>query len=280
MKRIHYSGMAAATLLVLAFTLNATPARARTLDTLSCPGNTPIPNSVKVTTRDYNDCPTSTITVTNAYPALVSVKDDTLDCFGFANRHTWSFSTDGGATDAKFENCSLYRFCADVTLSGTGDGEGGLRLSVWYSPHNSGQFMLNARTGEIAAFDGRLPFYSFTTNYGLHYVKGTTVHMEIIYNPEHLDASEPATIIYNLTMGSSSYTSGKIHFNQANPAEGAQHGTWGELWPAYVGGYMMGYLGQGANVNFQGKWENICFDYVAQTPTQRTTWGQLKTLYR
>ncbi|HTM56857.1 MAG TPA: hypothetical protein VL123_00425 [Candidatus Udaeobacter sp.] len=276
MKRIRYHRLATATFALLALCLTSTLARA---DVRTCPGNTPTPTGAVVTTRDYNNCPTSTVTVTNAYPAVISVLDDTLDCFGFANRHTWSFSTDG-TTDAQFENCSLYRFCADVTLSGTGLGEGGLRLSPWWSPHDDGQFMINAQTGEIACFGGRLPFYSFTVAYGLHYVKGTTVHMEIIYNPEHLDVTEPATIIYNIVVGGTPYTSGKLHFDQGNTTEDPPHGLWGELWPAYAGGYVMGYLGQGTNVNFQGTWANICFDNVAVTPTHKSTWGGLKTLYR
>ena len=276
MKRIRYHRLATAALAMFAFSLVAAVAGA---DVRTCPGTTPVANSAVVTIRDYNDCPTSTVTVTNAYPASIEVNDQVLDCFGFANRHTWSFSTDG-TTDAQFENCSLYRFCADVTLSGTGDGEGGLRLSPWWSPHNDGQFMINARTGEIACFGGRLPFYSFTGAYGLHYVKGTTVHMEIIYNPEHLDVTEPATIIYNLVIGGTPYTSGKLHFDQANTAEDPPHGLWGELWPAYAGGYVMGYLGQGVDVSFDGKWENICYDFVAATPTRNSTWGRVKTLYR
>lgn len=277
MKRIYYHGLAMATLAAVVLTTGATFARAG--DGRTCPGFTPTPIGAVVTTRDYNDCPTSTITVTNSYPASITVLDDTLDCFGFANRHTWSF-TGNGTTDLGFENCSMYRFCADVTLSGTGGGEGGLRLSPWWTHHNDGQFMLNANNGEIACFGGRLPFFSFTGAFGVRYVKGTTAHMEIIYNPHGLAGpSDPATITYLLVYGGS-YSSGPLSFDKGNAAEDPPHGLWGALFENFPGGYMMGYLGQGSNVKFQGKWENICFDNNAPTPTKASTWGRLKTLYR
>jgi hypothetical protein len=277
MKRIHYHRLAALTLATCAFALSASIAYAG--DGRTCPGSTPLPTGAVVTTRDYNNCPTSTVTVTNAYPGSISVLDDTLDCFGYANRHTWSFSTDG-VTDAMFENCSLYRFCADVTLSGTGNGEGGLRLSPWWTPHDDGQFMANAQTGEIACFGGRLPYFTFTGSFGVHYVKGTTVHMEVIYNPQGLTAASRAYVVYNIVLAGTPYTSGPLYFDQGNPAEDPPHGLWGELNPAYAGGYVQPYLGQGVNVNFMGTWTNICFDNNTPTPTKNETWGQLKTRYR
>jgi hypothetical protein len=275
MKRVCYNGLAVASFALVALTTCATFVHA---DPTTCPGSTPTPIGAVVTERDYDDCPSSTITTTNLYPASITVLDQNIDCFGFANRHTWSFTTDG-ATDAQFENCSMYRWCADVTLSGTGSGEGGLRLSPWWSPHNDGQYMINTG-GEIACFGGRIPFFSFTGAFGVHYVKGTTVHMEVIYRPGSLTISDPGTIQYNLVIGGTPYTSGPLSFDQANTGEAALHGLWGELFPAFAGGYMMGYLGQGTSVDFQGKWENICFDNYPVTPTQKSTWGHIKTLYR
>ena len=277
MKRIFYYGLAVTALAVVAVSIGATFARAG--DGRTCPGFTPTPNSAVVSERVFNDCPTSVLTVTNTYPAAITVLDDELDCFGFANRHAWSFSTDG-VTLAQFENCSMYRFCADVTLSGTGGGEGGMRLGPWFSPVVDGVFMLNASSGEIACFGGRLPFYSFTAAHGLHYVKGTTVHMEVIYRPGALAPGDPGTIQYNLVQGGTPYTSGPLSFDQGNPTEDPPHGLWGELVPAYAGGYLQCYLGQGTPVSFQGKWENICFDNFPTTPVQKSTWGAIKTLYR
>jgi hypothetical protein len=277
MKRIRYHRLAAGILAALALMMIGSIAGA---DTRVCPGSTPAANSAVVHTRIFNNCPSSTVTVTNTYPALVDILDEHLDCFGFANRHAWAFSTDGVSV-AQFENCSLYRFCADVTLSGTGDGEGGLRLSPWFSPDLvDGVYMLNTQSGEIACFGGRLPFFSFTGKFGLHYVKGTTVHVEIIYNPQLLNAIQPGTITYNLVIGGTPYSSGPISFDQGNTTEDPPHGLWGELFPAFPGGYLQCFLGQGVDVSFEGSFANICFDGDAATPARSSTWGQLKTLYR
>lgn len=248
---------------------------------LTCPGNTPIPNSARVATRIFNDCPTSTVTVVNTYPALVSISDQNLDCFGFANLHNWSFSTDGGASSVQFENCSSYRWCADVTLSGTARGEGGLRLSPWWSPDVDGRFMINATNGEIAAFGGRLPFYSFTGAYGITYTKGVVAHMEAIYRPNGLNASSPATIEYRIALGAGpTYTSGPLQFDEGNVAEGAVHGNWGALYPHTVGGYFQLRPGEGVPVGMTADFANICFESLQVTPTVPSSWGRIKSIYR
>src|SRR5688572_4397206 len=109
MKRIGYSLLA-----VLAF---AAPAAA-----------TVSPNGAHIVERVYNDCPSSTLVTVNTYPALISFTDTNLSCFGFANRHVWNFSSDGGATEQKFRNRDQFSFSAYVVIDGTGDGESGLRI--------------------------------------------------------------------------------------------------------------------------------------------------------
>src|SRR5438093_12863704 len=71
------------------------------------PGFMPKINGATVETRTFNDCSLSTLTVTNNYPASISITDvmDPL-CVGFANLHSFSFSSDGGATAADFDNNS------------------------------------------------------------------------------------------------------------------------------------------------------------------------------
>jgi hypothetical protein len=134
---------------------------------------TPSPNSAIVNTRIFNDCPTSILTVSNGYPASVMIDDAKLDCGGFANLHNWRFSEDG-ATAAVFNNDSNFHFGADLMIAGTADGEAGLQVAPWWSQQVDGRFNVRSTDGEIACFGGRLPFYSFTANHGLHYVKGTT----------------------------------------------------------------------------------------------------------
>src|SRR5262245_28317892 len=78
---------------------------------------TPVPNSVQINQRIFNDCPISTLNVTNGYPGSI-VFDETWDqdCVGFANRHNWRFSTDGGGSAAVFGNANDFAYSAIVTI--------------------------------------------------------------------------------------------------------------------------------------------------------------------
>jgi hypothetical protein len=283
MKRIRYT--LAALTFVVALGLWSSVASAGG-DGRTCPGSTTDPNSVLINTRTWNDCPLSTLSVTNLYPASIEMHDQMFNlCVGFTNMHNWQFSADGGATRIAFENCSAYHFCADITVTGTGNGEAGLNLNPWWFPEAGGKFMLNVGTGEIACFDGRLPFYSFTVNHGITYVKRTTVKLEITYLPNGLSAVSPATVEYKVTIGPNTYTSGALPFNEGNIAEGVVHGNWGALVPNYAGGYFqpnvtaVGDPPQ-ATGDLTAKFENICFDNLQITPAVPVSWGRLKVLYR
>jgi len=47
---------------------------------------TPSPNAATIETRTFNDCPVSTLTVTNNYPASIQITDQMhMACVGFAN---------------------------------------------------------------------------------------------------------------------------------------------------------------------------------------------------
>ena len=274
MKRISYSGLFLAAVMLLAGSV----AVAAPSDPLVCPGYTPTPNSAVVDARVFNDCPDTDLTITNAYPASICFLDSGDGCTG-TNLHAWSFSEDG-ITKAVFENCSHYRFAAVVKMC-TQYGEAGLRLSPWWSPNVDGRFMINAASGEIACFGGRLPFYSFTAAYGLRYVSGTPIWMQISYDPNSLTQADPATIEYQLFYQGVAYTSGKLPFDEGNPAEAAEHGAWGELYPAYAGGYMQApNWNGGAAYCADVTWGNIDFEGPSATPAKSSTWGQLKSMYR
>lgn len=265
MKRIRYSTLAGSAILTLALAGAALA--------------TPAPNSAFIAERTFNDCPLSVLTTNNAYPASIMI-DDVMNgaCVGFANLHSWSFSEDLGATASLFKNGSNFHFCADVTISGQGEGEGGLRLAPWWAQFVDGRFMINATTGEIACFGGRLPFYSFTGAHGINYVRGTTVHMEMTYLANSLTAADPATVEYQITIGAMNYTSGPLAFDEGNPAEDPPYGLWGMLHDGMVGGYFQPRANTGAGLTCT--WENICFDNLDVVPTQSSTWGRIKTLYR
>ena len=238
----------------------------------------PTVNSIMTETRIFNTCPTTSISVIDNEFASIVIDETDNDCFGFANRHAWSFSGDN-STMAQFQNNDGFLFCATVTGSGTGDGELGLRLSPWWSQNVDGTFMLNTRSGEIAVFGGRLPFYSFTVQNGQTYVKGTTVRLQIEYRPNGLSAASPGTIQYTLTNANGTFTSPVLAFDEGNPSEDPPHGRWGILQPSTAGGYVMGYNGQGTYVDFRGTFENICYE-AFPVPAAPSTWGRIKSDYR
>ncbi|HEY6865627.1 MAG TPA: hypothetical protein VI792_00110 [Candidatus Eisenbacteria bacterium] len=276
MRRISYSHLAFAVL--IAGLLASTTAFGASI---VCPGNTPNPNAANIALRVFNDCPTATVTDFNSYPGQIVITNAGDDCFGGLNLHTWSFSTDGGASKAQFENCSYYHFCADVGLDGDGSGEGGLRLAPWWSPDADGKFMLNVTTGEIACFGGRLPFYSFTVNFGITYVRGAFYHLDVVYNPHSLSSVDPATITYMVKIGPNTYSSGPLPFDSGNLTEGPTYGLWGELTPAYAGGYFQQAGGNGVAQTLACTWMNICYENLGSpVPAEKSTWGKLKTLYR
>jgi hypothetical protein len=219
---------------------------------------TPLPNGATVETRTFNDCPLSVLTVTNNYPVSVEITDDMHPaCVGFANLHSFSFSEDGGTTAALFPNNSSFHYGADFTIAGAGEGEGGLRVAPWWSPFVDGRFMANATTGEIACFGGRLPFYSFTADHGITYVKGTTIRMEVTYLANGLSASDPATIRYRVIQGGMTYDSPMLPFDMGNPTEDPPYGLWGMLNEARVGGYYQVRANTGASLT--ATWANVAF---------------------
>ena len=265
MKAIRYTMLATAAALCIAVTASAT---------------TPTPNGAFIKLRKFNDSPGSIITTTTADPGKIEINDAVMNACGGANLHGWVFSADGGANPASFDNNATYSYACDVTLNSNLPGsEAGLMVSPWYGHFSDGKFMINGG-GEIACFGGRLPFYSFTGNYAIHYVKGTTVRMGITYYCNTLNSFNPATIEYTIKVGATTYSSGKLPFDQANPAEDPPHGLWGELNDAYVGGYLQGNPDCGNDQAFMDcVWGDIVFA-GGTTPAKTTSWGTLKKQYK
>ncbi|HEY3217021.1 MAG TPA: T9SS type A sorting domain-containing protein [Candidatus Eisenbacteria bacterium] len=220
---------------------------------------TPLINGATIETRTFNDCGLSTLTTSNSYPASIQITDvmDPL-CVGFANLHSFSFSADGGATAAAFDNNSNFRLSADFKIEGPGEGEGGLRLSPWYGQYVDGRFMANATTGEIACFGGALPFYSFTVGHGITYTKGTTIHFELTYKANDLSSVHPATIQYRVVYNGNTYDSPELDFGEQNEAECDPHGLWGMLNDGRAGGYFQPRANTGASLT--ATWSNIQFE--------------------
>jgi hypothetical protein len=223
---------------------------------------TPVVNGATVETRTFNDCPISTVTASNNYPASVSITDvmDPL-CVGFANLHSFSFSADGGTTAAVFDNNSNFTFGADFKIDGAGEGEGGLRLSPWYGKFVDGRFMANATTGEIACFGGAIPFYSFTVGHGITYTKGTTIRFEMTYRAHGLSPGNPASIQYRAIYNGNTYDSPVLLFGQQNPNECDPNSLWGMLNDGRAGGYFQARANTGASLS--ATWSNITYSVLA-----------------
>ena len=135
----------------------------------------------------------------------------------------------------------------------------------------------------MACFGGRLPFYSFTGDQGVSYVKGTTVTLTIIYTPNvEMNEAMPATIEYIYDDGVM-HSSGPLSFDEGNPAEEDPHGLWGILSPAYAGGHIQfnNMVGAGDGANFHVEWGNIVFeDMGSVVATEGSSWGEVKALFR
>ena len=111
-------------------------------------------------------------------------------------------------------------------------------------------------------FGGRLPFYSFTVSQGLTYTTGETIRLGVIYDPNSLTGGDPATIQYQVTQGATIYTSGRLAFDEGNPAEDPPHGLWGMLNDASVGGFIQLRPDAGDPSN----WGEIVFENMTYSP--------------
>jgi hypothetical protein len=274
MKRIGYKTLVGAFALTL--TLGAASAQAYSVN----------PNGVHFITRIFNDCPASTVTTDgSAYPATVFIDDTLLPCSGFANLHVWQFSTDGGATGALIDNWADFSFTTTMVLGGNdaNGSEAGVNIAPWWFVAD-GRINCRIPDGEIAAFGGRMPFYSWTdpSHGGLHYVANTPITLTMTYHHNGLTSASPGTIEYNVFYGGNNYPAGPFALDQGNPGEDPPHGLWGILSPASAGGYLQARLDPG---NFQSTmratWTNTQYtNYSSTTAAEKTSWGKLKSLYR
>lgn len=263
----------------------------------------PNPNSDLVKTYIYQDCPApfSTLTLNNAYPGFIQFTDAHIcPSANFENLHNWSFSSDGGVTETVFNNGDAYRFGFDFQISGpatplgNGDGlaEGGLRSSPWWGQDTEGRINVKVTNdpgnGEIACFGGYMPFHSFTATEGLHYHLGDIIHLEVIIKPNSLSQLDPGTAEYIVRLNGTTYATGPLPFGPANPND-PPHGTYGPEDDGRAGGIFAPFVGGPAVPpatnpgNGPGSVTGTFFDVFFTTlPTaaHKSTWGQLKSLYR
>lgn len=178
-------------------------------------------DSVDVQERRFNDFPTSTLVTTNNYPSLVRFDESNFGAGGFANQHMAWYATGGGASRYTFQNNEAFTASVDVTLevgSFAPRKEAGFRFDSFIGGES---FFQITSDGEVAAFGGPFPFFSFGAS---AYTLGTAATLGIIYTPD--DDADPtdgdaATIEY-LFNGMSS---GVLNFG--NTENGFINGTQG-----------------------------------------------------
>lgn len=217
----------------------------------------PAINSIVFNTRVFNDEAGTTLSVGDNYGAGTAFIDESnITGAGFANLHNWKLSTDN-IDPAQFQNADSFALSFDMVISGSGQGESGLQVSPWWSPNVDGRINVRTTDGEIAAFGGRLPFYSFTGSHGITYTKGEVISLGVIYHANSLTEADPATIQYFVSLGGNDYTSGPLEFDEGNPLEDPPYGLWGMLNEAQIGAHQQTFLGQGADLRTD--WSNIVF---------------------
>lgn len=146
-------------------------------------------NGLHINERVFNDFSTTTLVPTNTnsvnqgFLGSAASFEETLytdDGMGgnFANRHDVVLSRDNGASEHVFSADDSWTFSAIVTLDAGTDvpqvKEGGMRIN---SPITSDALFLVKTNGEIAAFGGGAPFFSFSAGMGVlnDYVPGTQI---------------------------------------------------------------------------------------------------------
>lgn len=266
MKRIGYPLL----LSVAAFVVTAAVAAA-----------SPAPTSAVLNERVFNDCSGSMLTSTNSYPALISF-DDVGDpmCTGFANLHNWRFS-ENGVDPVLFSNGDIFRFSADLVIDGAGQCESGIQISPWWSQNVEGRINVRTTDGEIAMFGGVLPFYNFSANTGIFYQKGQPIHLEMNYEPHSNTMADPGTLEGKITYGGIPYSSGVLPFTNFNAAEDPIYHSYGIMEMAQAGGHIQVLWQAGQNQEATATWTNIqYFPDAKPTPTETSSWGRIKSIYR
>src|SRR6266404_7000514 len=181
-------------------------------------------NSAVYTPRQFNDVPAATLTVVSNYPSLISFEEQNVSkATGFANRDSWHFSSDSGASPFLFGNNDGFTITMDVTLTGDPISPRKEAGFVFNNPLNDGgEFIVNTDGHEFVAFGGFLRFYAFPRNFN----SGDTVTMGLTV---FQDSSGKNAIIYFAKTATTCMESPALEFD--NLEQGVIAGT-------TIGGYL------------------------------------------
>jgi hypothetical protein len=188
-----------------------------------------------VSERFFNDFPTTTLMITTSNsvnPGMAEIDERGFDTGpgGFANRHDILLSADGGLTPNVFSISDPFTIKTEVTLdvgSNSPRKEAGIRVN---SPvTGDAQFIINSDAGEIVAFGGGAPFFSFGNNgMGNGYTPGSTILMGMSYVP-----GSPGQVEYFIDRGMGMESSGLLDWaNLEGGPVGFNAGMYGQFSPA------------------------------------------------
>lgn len=139
-------------------------------------------NSAIVNQRVFNDVPGAGISTFNIYPSIIFFAESGVSkTNGFANRDTWQFSNNGGASAYQFQNNDYFGASMSLQLTGspiTPRKEAGFLFST----ANAGdiQFIVNTDGHEVVQFGG-ISFYSFSANNIVSYNSGDVINLGLNY---------------------------------------------------------------------------------------------------
>lgn len=179
-------------------------------------------SGVLVDARNFNDFPGSELAIVEAFPQVVRVREEEFGASrGFANRHRFFYTADG-VSQFVFDNQTAFDISIDVLLDGGTDT--GKEAGFYFDRFGEPRFLVKG-DGEVAAFDGAFPFFSF----GNVYEPGTTARMRVIYRPgSGPDMVTPATIEYRFN----GMSSGRLEFS--NLENGMIDGTVGGFYAQFA----------------------------------------------
>ncbi|MCB9846450.1 MAG: hypothetical protein H6811_10755 [Phycisphaeraceae bacterium] len=146
-------------------------------------------NDVLIDARNFDDYPDSTLVIEEDFPSLIRVEESAFGSGGFANRHRLFYTSDA-LSRYQFDNQTAFDISMRIRLDG--GTEDGKEAGFYFDKFGEPRFIIKGN-GEVAAFDGAFPFFSF----GFVYVPGSTVTMRMVYTPgSGGDFVVPATIEY------------------------------------------------------------------------------------
>ncbi len=171
-------------------------------------------NGMKAIPRYFNDRPESNLVIMNDYPFNFRIHEKDPGPGGFANGHMGAFSIDGGATAYDFNYHDAFDASFNVNMNELNPASVGGEAGFKFNLFGVGHFGILPHNGEIAAFGGILPFFSFGTGIWT----GQEVFLRIIHTPGNGNGlpggfTVPSTMEYMYNLGAGWLTSGPIPFS-------------------------------------------------------------------